>query len=139
MAEPLSMHGLLLLVGPEGHQAAASDLDDLETDAGQITLGVARTTEAGNEHLVVLVDEGHAAIAGHVGGDPLVVLLELDSDALPDGGVWLLGLNSDLLDDDSGGVRGAGERLLPLGAGVLLLVSKIGPTALISLHVSLTD
>ena len=104
-AETLSMHGLLLLVAPEGHQAAAGDLDDLETHTGKITLRVSGTTEAGNEHLIVLVNEGHTTITRHVGSDSLVVLLELDSDTLTDGGVGLLGFDSDLLDDDSGSVR----------------------------------
>merc|ERR1712072_202046 len=121
------MHGLLLLVGPEGVEATAGNLDDLETNAGNISLRVAGTTETGDEDLVVLIDEGHSTITGHVGRDSLVVLLELDSDTLTDGRVRLLGLDGNLLDDDTGGVRGAGKRLLPLGAGVLLLVTKVGP------------
>lgn len=121
------MDGLLLLVGPEGHETATSDLDDLETDTGQITLGVTRSTETGNEDLVVLIDEGHATITGNVGGDSLVVLLKLHSHALSDGRVGLLGLDGDLLNNDTGSVRSALEGLLPLGDTILLLETKIGP------------
>jgi len=121
------MDGLLLLVGPEGHETALSDLDDLETDTGQITLSVTGSTETGNEDLVVLIDEGHATITRNVSGNSLVVLLELDSHALSDGRVGLLGFDGDLLDNDTSGVGSASERLLPLGERVLLLVTEIGP------------
>ena len=121
------MDGLLLLVGPESHKTALSDLDDLETDTGKITLSVAGSTETSNEDLIVLIDEGHATITRNVGGNSLVVLLELDSHALSDGRVRLLSFDGDLLDNDTGGVRSASKRLLPLREGVLLLVAKIGP------------
>jgi len=121
------MDGLLLLVGPEGHETALSDLDNLETDTGEITLSVTGSTETGNEDLVVLIDEGHATITGNVSGNSLVVLLELDSHALSDGRVGLLSFDGDLLDNDTRGVGSASERLLPLGERVLLLVTEIGP------------
>ena len=114
---------------PKGEETASSDLNDLESYTGQITLGVSRSTETSNKNFVVLIDEGHTTISWDVGGDSLVVFLELDSDALSDGGVRLLSLNSDLLDHDTGGVGSINERLLPLGSRVLLFVTEIGPPA----------
>jgi hypothetical protein len=46
-----------LLLLPERSKTDTGDLDDLEADTGDITLGLAATTEAGDEDLVVLVDE----------------------------------------------------------------------------------
>ena len=114
---------------PKGEETASSNLNDLESYTGQITLGVSRSTETSNKNFVVLIDEGHTTISWDVGGDSLVVFLELDSDALSDGGVRLLSLNSDLLDHDTGGVGSINERLLPLGSRVLLFVTEIGPPA----------
>ena len=54
------MTNLLLL--PEGKQTNTRDLDNLESDTGNITLGLAATTEAGDEDFVVLVDEVEAAV-----------------------------------------------------------------------------
>ena len=85
------------------------------------------TTETGNEHLVILVNETHATISGDVASNSLVVLLELHSDALTHGGVGLLGFDTDLLDDDTGSVGGALERLLPGGTGVGFLVGFVSP------------
>ncbi len=48
--------GLLLLLLPEGEEADARDLDDLEAHTGDISLGLAAATETGDEDLVVLVD-----------------------------------------------------------------------------------
>ena len=56
--------GLLLLLLPQGHETDTGDLDDLETDTGNITLGLALTTETGQEDLVVLVDEVQATVVG---------------------------------------------------------------------------
>ena len=113
---------------PEGHQTATGNFNNLESDSWQITDGMARSTESSDHDLVVLVDQRHTTILGNVCGDSLVVLLKLDSDALSDSGVWLLGLNCDLFDNDAGGMRSASKWLLPLGATVLLLVAKIGPS-----------
>ena len=69
----------------------------------------------------------------HIGGDFLAVLLELNSDAFSDGRVWLFGLDAEFLDDDSLGMRGWSERLLPSGGDVLLVVVLLGPSVLSSL------
>ena len=53
----------------------------------------------------------------------LSVLDQLDSDTLSDGGVWLLGLDTDLLEDDTLGVGGTSEwRGLEGGSESALLV-----------------
>ncbi len=72
------------------------------------------STETCNEHFIVLVDERHTSILWHVGGDSLVVLLKLNSDALSDSGVRLLCLDSDLLNDDTSGMGSLSEWFLPL-------------------------
>ena len=119
---------LLLLVQPKCEKRRTGDLLNLEAHTWNITDGVTLTTEAGNEHLVVLINETHSTITGHVASNSLVVLFELDSDALTHGGVGLLGLDTNLLDNNAGGLRGACERLLPLGKLVCLLVCLVGPS-----------
>ena len=101
-------------MGPECEETATSNLGDEETHAGQVTDGVTGTTETLNKNLVVLVAEGHTTITGDEGGDSLVVFFELDSDTLSNTGVRLLGLDTDLLDDNAGSVGSTLERLSPL-------------------------
>jgi hypothetical protein len=55
---------------------------------------VSLATEAGNQDLVVDLDKVQAAVVGDEGGDLLGVLEELDTDALTDGRVGLLRLNT---------------------------------------------
>ena len=107
---------LLLLAAVEGVQADAGHLNNLESDSGQITDGVTGTAQTGDEDLVVLLDEVEATIVGHEGDDLLAVLDQLDADALTDSGVRLLGLDSNLVQDDSLGVGGASEGV-SLGGG----------------------
>ena len=71
------------------------------------------TTKTGNEHFVVLIDEAQSTVAWDVRSNSLVVLFKLHSDALTNGGVGLLGLDGDLLDDDASGLRCASKGLLP--------------------------
>ena len=121
------MSWLLDLSEPESEQRATGGLDDLESDTRNITLSVTRSTETGNEDFVVLIDETHTTIPWHVGSDLLVILLELDSDTLSDGRVWLLGFDGNFIDNDSGSVGGAFEWLLPSRDLVSFLVILIGP------------
>lgn len=51
-----------LLLLPESQQTKTGYLDDLEADTRNITLGLTPTTEAGDQDLVVLVDEVQATI-----------------------------------------------------------------------------
>lgn len=60
--------GLLLLLLPQSRQTDAGDLDDLETNTRDITLGLALATESGEEDFVVLVDEVQATVVGDCGG-----------------------------------------------------------------------
>ena len=113
---------------PQGEQGGASDLLNLESHTWNITDGVTLTTEASNEHLVVLINEAHSTVAGDVASNSLVVLFELHSDAFTNSRVGLLGFNTDLLDDDAGGLRCAREGLLPAGSSVALSVRLIGPS-----------
>ena len=91
---------------------------------------MSRSTETSDKNFIVFINERHTTISWNVGGNSLVVFLELDSNALSDGGVRLLGFDGDLLDDDTSGMGSFTERLLPLGTGVSFLVSEIGPPKL---------
>lgn len=51
-----------LLFFPEGEQTDTRYLDDLEPHTGNITLGLATTTETRDEYFVVLVDKVKATI-----------------------------------------------------------------------------
>ena len=86
---------------PKSEERATGRLDNLESDTRNITLSVTRSTETGNEHLIVLIDETQTAISWHVSSDFLIVLLKLNSDTLSNSRVWLLGLDSDLINNDT--------------------------------------
>ena len=86
----------LLLAGEEGVEGDVGDLDNLEPDSGDVTDSVALPAETGDQHFVVLLDKVETTVLGHEGGDLLGVLDQLDTDTLPDGGVGLLSLDTDL-------------------------------------------
>ena len=130
---------LLLLLLEESQEGDSGDLDDLETNTGNISDGVSLSSESGDKNLVVLVDVVQATVMRNEGGDLLSVLDELNPGALADSGVWLLGLNSDLLDHDSLGVRATSKWLLPLGSDVRLLVVLIGPQLRLPVQAELTS
>ena len=85
---------LLLLLAEQSEQRGLGDADHLETDSRNITHSVTRTTETGNQHLVVLVHVVQATIARNEGSDLLAVLDELHTHALTNGGVGLLGFHT---------------------------------------------
>jgi len=100
-----NLSGLILLTTVEGKKGNAGDLNDLETATGDITLSVTGTTETGAEDLIVFIDVVQATITRDEGGDLLTVLDKLNTDGLTNGGVGLLSLNTDLLGNDTLGVR----------------------------------
>ena len=100
---------------PKCTNTGVSYFNKLESHTWQITDGVTGTTESSNEYLIVFIAEAHATVLWYVGCDSLVVLLELDSDALTYGRVGLLGFNTNFIDDDTGCVRSSSEWLLPPG------------------------
>ena len=59
---------LLLLLLPQRSETDTRNLDDLESHTGNITLGLALTTETSKQHLVVLVHEVQATVVGHCCG-----------------------------------------------------------------------
>lgn len=70
--------------------------------------------------------------------DLLAVLDELDLDTLADSGVGLLGLNTDLLQDDTLGVGSTTEgRGLEGGSEEALLEVEIGPALLLAVRLEL--
>ena len=107
------MDRLLLLSEPEGKKTATSYLNNLETNSGNITLSVSRTTETGNEDFVVFINKGHTTITRYVGSNSLVVFLELNSNAFTNGGVGLLGFNCNLFYNNTSSESGLHERFLP--------------------------
>jgi len=120
-------------VGPQGEKTGVGNFDNLKTHSGKITDGVAGTTEAGHEDLIILVDETHATVAGNEAGDSLVVLFELHSHTFTDSRVGLLGFDTDLLDDDASGVGHSTEGLSPLGSLVRKFVGLVCPSVETSL------
>lgn len=66
----------------------------LESDSGNISDGVTLATETSDQHLVVLLDVVERTVTGHESGDLLAVLDQLHTDALADGRVGLLSLDS---------------------------------------------
>jgi len=100
-----------LLLLPEGKETDTRDLDDLESDTGNISLCLSSSTETRDKNFIVLVGllsvlvvlrwlvgthEVETTIIGNESGNLLSVLDELDTDTLSDSRVGLLGLNTDL-------------------------------------------
>lgn len=123
--------GLLLLLLPKSNEGDTGDLDDLETDTGDITLSLTLTTETSKENFVVFVDVVQATVIGDESSDLLTVLDKLDTDTLSDGGVGLLGFDTNLFQHNTLGVgRTAKGRRLEGSAQKSLLVRLISPSAI---------
>ena len=104
---------LLLLLAEQSEKRGLGHADHLETDSRNITHGVTRTTETGNQHLVVLVHVVQATIARNEGSDLLAVLDQLHTHALTNGGVGLLGLHTAMIREIKG-IAYTFSRTIPL-------------------------
>jgi hypothetical protein len=86
------------------------------------------STETSNEDFVILVDVIETTIPGNEGGNLLSVLNQLNTDALTDSRVGLLGLNTNLFQDNSLGHGGSSHRVsLHSCDGMSLAVFLITP------------
>ena len=121
----LSEHFGLSLV--EGNKSLSLDGNDLESDSGKISDGVAGPTESRNKNFIVIVDELESTIERTESGDLLVVFLELNTNTLSDSRVRLFGLDGNLRDNDALSVGSTLERLLPLRNVVRLVVALVVP------------
>jgi len=122
---------LLLLLAVQGVQTDVGDLDDLETDSGNITDRMSLSTEPSDQNLVILFDKVEATVPRNESRNLFSVLHELDSDAFSDCGVWLFRLNTDFLKHNSLGVRGTAKRIRLEGRSeVGLFVLLVGPSLL---------
>merc|ERR1719186_1484288 len=89
---------------------------------------MALTSESRDQDFVILLDEVETTIVGDEGADLLAVLDELNPHPLPNSGVRLLSLYTDLLEDNSLCVRGSSERIgLPSCSEMSLLVVLVSP------------
>jgi hypothetical protein len=94
---------LLLLLLPERPQGNTGNLDGLELNSGNITDGATLATEAGNQNLIVDFNVVQAAVVRDKGSNLLGRASQLDTDALTDGRVGLLRLNTTIgLGNESG-------------------------------------
>ena len=93
---------LLFLV--ESQQRHIGYFDNLETDAGNITDGVALSTETSHQNLVVFHNIVETTVSGNECGDLFAVLDQLDTDALSDSRVRLLSFDTDFFKNDALGM-----------------------------------
>ena len=89
---------LLLLLAEQSEEGGLGHAHHFEADSRNISHSVTRTTESSNQHLVVLIHVVQTTIAGNEGSDLLAVLDQLNTDALTNGRVGLLGLHSPSVD-----------------------------------------
>jgi len=115
--EPIGVTYLFLL--PQCEETNARHLHNLKAHTRNITFGFTTTTKTRNEDFVVFVNKVQATVIlapqkrsatwvrrtrrtyRHEGRDFFAVLNELYTDTLADGGVGLLGLDTDFLKDDA--------------------------------------
>ena len=83
----------------------------LNADSRNITYSMTFSTKSSNRNFIIFLNEVQAAIIGHERCDLLAVLNELHPDTLPDGRIWLFGLNPYFFQHNSLCMRGAPKGL----------------------------
>ena len=68
-----------LLASEEGEEGNVGNLDYLETDTGDITNGVTRTTKSSDENFVVFFDVIQTTVIGDECGDFFAIFDQLNS------------------------------------------------------------
>ena len=68
----------LLLASEQGQEGNIGDLDNLETNAGNVTDGVTGTTETSDQDLIVLLDIIQTTVIGNKGGDLFAIFDQLE-------------------------------------------------------------
>uniref|UniRef100_A0A3B3QW14 Uncharacterized protein n=1 Tax=Paramormyrops kingsleyae TaxID=1676925 RepID=A0A3B3QW14_9TELE len=112
----------------EGQEGHVGHLDHLEAHTGNVTHGMALTTETCHQNLPSTdLDEIQTAVVGNKGSDLLAVLDELDSYTFSDSRIWLF-IYLHFLKDNSLGVRSSSEGIsLEGSAQMSLLVLLVVP------------
>merc|ERR1719493_21221 len=82
---------------------------DLEPNTWDVSNGVTLSSEPGYQHFIVFFDVVERSVSRYEGGDFLAVFNQLDTNTLSDGRVRLFGLNANLFQNNSLGVRGTTE------------------------------
>ena len=97
---------LFLLAAEKGEKRGLGDADNLrngdrelksgylETNSGNITDSVTRTTETSNENFIVFINIVQTTITRNESSDLLTILNKLDTDALTNSRVRLLSFNT---------------------------------------------
>uniref|UniRef100_A0A8C5M2J2 Uncharacterized protein n=1 Tax=Leptobrachium leishanense TaxID=445787 RepID=A0A8C5M2J2_9ANUR len=95
----------------QGQQGNIGYFGNLAPETRNITNGMTCTSKSSNKDFIVFLNEIQATVIGYEGCDLLAVFEQLQSDTLPDSGVWLLSLNTYFFQDDSFGVRSTSKRV----------------------------
>lgn len=85
-----------LFLLPESEQTDTSNLDDLESDTGNISLCLSSSTETGDQNFVVFIGKVETTVVGDESGDFFTVLDQLNTNTFSDSRVGLFGLDTDL-------------------------------------------
>ena len=85
------------------------------------------SSESSNKAFIILINKSETTITGDEASDSFVVLLKLNSDALSDGRVRLLGFNSNFLYNNSCSMGSSSEWLLPFGDLMRFLEDFVSP------------
>ncbi len=97
---------LLLLFLVESQKTYSSNFAHLKSNSWNISNGVTTSSETRDQNFVVLINIVQATISWDESSNLLSVLDQLNTNALTNGRVGLLGLNTDLFKNDSLGHGG---------------------------------